>query len=76
MGRSGDRGLQERTLHGNLYGLQSLLISGGGTDTDMGHALILHYCFNIREVQINQGRDINQVRNTLDGLLQNLVCLL
>ena len=42
-------------------------------DADMCDALVLHDRLDIREVQIDDGGQIDQVRDALDRLLQHFV---
>ena len=46
------------------------------TDTDMCDTLVLHNGLNICKVEVDQCRQVDQVGNTLNCLLQYLVCLL
>ncbi len=73
MGRSGDRGLQKRTLHGHFHGLKSFVISLAVTDADMCDTLVLHDSLNVRKVKVDNGRHIDQVGNSLNGLLKYLI---
>ena len=46
------------------------------SNSDMSDALIDHNGLNVREIQIDQARHIDQVRNTLNRLLKYLIRLL
>ena len=76
MGRSADGRLKQRALHSDLDCLDGLLVALGGTDSDMSHALVLHNRLHIGEIQIDQRRQIDQVRDSLYRLLKHLVGLL
>ena len=76
MGSAHNGRLQKRAGHSLLYCVQGLVIALTGTDTDVCNTLVGHNRLYIREVQINQGRQVNQVGNSLYRLLQNLICLL
>ena len=65
--------LKQRRGYSLLNSFHSLVISSGLTNTDMCDSFICHNCLNIREVKVDQCRQIDQVCNSLDSLLQNLV---
>ena len=71
-----DCALQKRRRNGSLHSFNSLVITLCSTDTHMGNTLVLHDRGNIRKVQVNQSGHVNQIRNSLNGLLQNLIRLL
>ena len=56
--------------------LKSFVVTAPGTDSDMCDTLVLHNRLDISEVEVDQGRNIDQVCDTLDTLLEYLVCLL
>ena len=68
--------LKKRTLHRHLSGLRCLVIALACADTDMRDTLILHNRLHIREIQIDDGRHINQIRNALYRLLKHFIRLL
>ena len=74
--RTLDRGLEQRAGDGGLRSLHGLIVAAGTADTDMGDALILHHGLNVREVAVDQRRAVNDIRDALDRLLQDLVRLL
>ena len=76
MGCSLDRCLKKRAGNSLLHSIQTLLISLTGTDTDVSDALVLHNSLYIGKVKIDQSRHIDQVSDTLNTLLKNLICLL
>ena len=71
-----DRCFQERAGYSLFYCLKSLIIAFCLSDADMCDTLICHNCLDICEIQIDQTRDIDQVCNSLNSLLKNLICLL
>ena len=46
------------------------------SDTDMSNALVGHNGLNICEVEVDQARYVDQVGDSLNGLLQHFVCFL
>ena len=76
MGSTIDGGLQKWRCNRKLHCLDGLLITLGTADTDMCHTLVLHNGLYIRKVQIDQSRQVDQVGNSLYGLLKNLICFL
>ena len=42
----------------------------------MSDSFILHYGLHIRKVKIDERRNIDQIRNSLYGLLQHFICFL
>ncbi len=75
MGSASDGGFQQRACHCKLHCFYRLVIARSHANADMGKALVLHNGLDVRKVQVNQGWDINQVRNPLHRLLQHFVCL-
>ena len=76
MGSTLDRRLEQRAGNGLLDCLKCLVIALGLSDTDVCNTLVLHNCLYICKVQIDQRREIDQVCDTLNCLLQHLICLL
>ena len=76
MGSAHDGRLQKRTRYRLLHRVESLVVALSGTDSDMGDALVRHDRLHVREIQIDQGRQIDKIRNSLHRLLQHLVRLL
>ena len=74
MGSTLDGCLEKRTGYGLLYSFHSLVVALALTDTDMSNTLVDHDSLNIRKVEVDQCRQINQVCNALYSLLQNLIC--
>ena len=59
-----------------LTASNGLVVSLGLSDTDMSDALVRHNGLDIGKVQIDQARNVNQICDSLNGLLKHLVCLL
>ena len=70
-----DCGLQKRAGHRLLHSLQSLLVSFGMSDSDMGDPFVCHDGLHIGKIQVDQSWYIDQVRDPLNSLLQNLIRL-
>ena len=73
MRRTVDTRLEQRTCNRFLNGVQTLRLPFSTSDSDMGNALILHYRYDVRKIKINKRRHVDQIRDSLDTLLQNLV---
>ncbi len=73
MGSPCDRRLEQRACNGKLDRLDGLVVPLGVADTDMRHPLILHNRGYIGEVKIDQRREIDQIGNSLHGLLKYLI---
>ena len=76
MGRALDRGLKQRACDSLLDCFERLVVALGLADTDMRHSLVLHDRLYIGKVEIDQSRQIDQIGDTLDSLLKNLICFL
>lgn len=68
--------LEQRAGNCLLDCFERLVVALGLSDTDVCDTLVLHDCLYICKVQIDQCREINQVCDTLNCLLQHLICLL
>ena len=71
-----DGGLKQRTGNSLLYSLECFVVALCLADTDMCDAFVSHNSLNICEVEVDQCRQVDQVCDTLYGLLQNLICFL
>ena len=76
MGSTLDRRLEQRAGNCLLDCFECLVVALGLSDTDVCDTLVLHDCLYICKVQIDQRREIDQVCDTLNCLLQHLICLL
>ena len=74
MGRTLDGCLQKRGGYRLLYCFHGFIVSSCFSDTDMSDSLVCHNCLNIRKVQIDESRQIDQVCNALYCLLKHFVC--
>ena len=68
--------LKQRAGNGLLYSLNGLVVALCLADTDVCDALVDHNGLNICKVQIDKARNIDQVCNSLNCLLEHLICLL
>ena len=73
---TGNGGLKKRTLNSHLHRFTGFIITLAATNTDMCYTLVLHNGLHIRKVQVDDRRTIDQVRNTLNRLLQHFISLL
>ena len=71
--RTGDAGLQQRAGDGSLGGVLGLAGTLGNTDTHVGKAGVLHDGADVREVEVDEGRDVDQAGDALNALTQHIV---
>ena len=75
MGSACDGGFQQRAGNGLLLCFQSLFIAFCPSDSDMCNALVRHDGLNIGKIQVNETGNIDQVSDSLNGLLKNFIGL-
>ena len=71
--RTGDAGLQQRAGDGSLGGVLGLAGALGNADTHVGKAGVLHDGADIREVEVDEGGDVDQAGDALNALTQHIV---
>ncbi len=76
MSRTADIRFQQRAFHCHFNSLKRLVIPLRLTDANVGNTLVLHDSLNIGKIQIDNCGQIDQVRDALNRLLENLVRLL
>ena len=69
-----DRSLKQRACNCLLNCFQCLVVASCLSDTDMCNAFVCHNGLYVREIQVDQRRQVDQVGNALYRLLQNFVC--
>ena len=69
-----DGSLKKRRGYSLLYSLHSLVIASCLTDTNVCNTFICHNSLNISKVKVDKSRQIDQICDALNCLLQNLVC--
>ena len=70
---AGDAGLQQRAGDGSLGGVLGLAGALGDADTHVGEAGVLHDGADVREVQVDEGRNVDQAGDALNALTQHVV---
>ena len=72
-GGAGDGGLQQARRGGLLGGIQRAVLARGDADAHHGGAGVLHDRADVREVEVDEAGDGNEVGDALDALAQGVV---